>query len=87
MTGIQLKEELKKMRMTQEEAANKLNVTRATLNNWCKQAELPPHIVKNVKTLLGIVVNDSSDDLMSIIKSQQRTIENLSETIRTLTSK
>lgn len=87
MTGIQLKNEIKKLGITQEDAANKLGVTRTTVINWCKQADLPYTVVQNVKTMLGININDSeSDNYIDLIKSQQRTIENLSEIIKSLTS-
>lgn len=88
MTGNQLKVELKKLNLTQEKAADMLGVTRATLSNWCKQADLSNNIVKNVNTVLGLSITTDNDSyLMSLVKSQQETIKNLSETIKNLTSK
>lgn len=88
MTGSQLKAEVKKLCLTQEQAAEMLGITRATFSNWCKQADLPYHIVKNVNTVFGLnMVSDSDNYLIDLVKSQQETINNLSETIKNLTSK
>lgn len=88
MTGNQLKTEIKKANLTQEKAAEMLGVTRATFNNWCKQAELPNNIVKNVNTVFGLnIASDNDSYLIELVKSQQETIKSLSETIKNLTSK
>ncbi len=89
MTGNELKIKIKALDITQELAAEKLGVTRATLNNWCKQAELPIQIVNNVKTFLGIESDSSSSDsvLIETIRIQQKTIEDLTCIIKNLTSK
>lgn len=89
MTGNNLKITIKKMGLTQAEAADKLGITRATLNNWCKLAELPPASVASVRTLLGIGDDEPviKDPLMETIRSQQKTIEELTYIIKNLTSK
>lgn len=56
MTGNQLKEEIRKIGITQEEAANKLKITRRTLQNWFSLPDLDANISQNVKYVLGIDV-------------------------------
>lgn len=56
MTGNQLKEEIRKIGITQEEAANKLKITRRTLQNWFSLPNLDANISQSVKSLLGIDV-------------------------------
>lgn len=90
MTGNNLKISIKKMGLTQAEAAEKLGITRATFNNWCKLAELPPASVASIKTLLGIGDYEPTTDnapLLETIRSQQKTIEELTVIIKNLTSK
>lgn len=98
MTGNQLKYEIKKLEITQEEAAARLGITRQTLGIWLKYAELDDMTVQLVTAKLGIsessAMSEKSTNFAKVIaeltesnKSQQRTIENLSETIKNLTSK
>lgn len=89
MTGNYLKNSIKTLGLTQSEAAEKLGVTRATLNNWCKLAVLPAATVANVKTSLGIDFPDepTDDAIHETLRSQQRTIEELTGIIKNLTSK
>lgn len=92
MTGNQLKLKLKKLGVTQEDAADKLGVTRRTLQNWFSLEELDANISQNVKLVLGIGDCDSdvSLDINSLIEANKNlteTIRNLSETIKNLTSK
>lgn len=56
MTGNQLKEEIRKIGITQEEAANKLKITRRTLQNWFSLPNLDANISQSVKSVLGIDV-------------------------------
>ena len=56
MTGNQLKEEIRKIGITQEEAAIRLKITRRTLQNWFALPELDANISQNVKNILGIEV-------------------------------
>lgn len=89
MTGNDLKVKIKELGITQEIAAGKLGITRATLSNWCKSAYLSPTVIENVKTSLGIECkNDSVDaNMLDTIRSQQRTIKDLTGIIKTLTNK
>lgn len=92
MTGIQLKLEVRKLNITQEDAASKLGVTRQTLQNWFKSGELDANILQTVKTNLGIgeCNLETQVDINSLIEANKNlteTIKNLSETIKNLTSK
>lgn len=92
MTGNQLRIEIKKLNITQEEAANALGVTRRTLQNWFELEEIDANISQKVKEKLNITDEEptqisSVNDLVELIRSQQETIKNLSETIKNLTSK
>lgn len=98
MTGNQLKFEIKKLEMTQEEAATRLGVTRQTLGMWLKYAELDDMTMQLVTAKLGInessTLSEKSTNFAKVIaelteqnRSQQRAIESLSKTIENLTSK
>lgn len=50
VTGLQLKKFLKYLDLTQDEASKRLNVSRQTINTWCKLAYLDEVTVQNVKT-------------------------------------
>jgi len=54
ISGIILKEAIKKIGLTQFEAANILGVSRQTLNSWCSRSNLDQDIINNVKTKLKI---------------------------------
>lgn len=54
MTGNQLREEIRKLGLTQDEAAEKLGVTRRTLQNWFRLEKLDANISQNVKSNLNI---------------------------------
>lgn len=87
MTGYQLKQIIRNLGYTQEQAAIKLGVARGTLNNWCKQSELSPAQVKQVNDAFQVFVENttessvslSASDLWELVKSQQRIIENLTK--------
>lgn len=89
MTGNELKDSIKKMKLTQAEAAEKLGITRATFNNWCKLATLSPVAAASIESVFGIKANQEYDNnvLLATIHSQQRTIEELTSIIKNLTSK
>lgn len=92
MTGNQLKIELKKLNITQEDAADKLGVTRRTLQNWFSLDELDANISQNVKLVLGIGNRnlDVSIDVNGLIETNRQlseTINRQSKIIETLTSK
>lgn len=93
MTGDQLKIEIKKLGLTQNEAANKIGVSRQTLSIWMRLAIIDEGTVELVKTKLNIMsdpnnptaqgLQDKKDEqidrLLGIIESQQRTIEALAK--------
>lgn len=49
VSGYQLKQFLKFLDITQEEASKRLNVSRQTINTWCKLAVLDDSALQNVK--------------------------------------
>ena len=57
MTGNQLKSEIKKAGIRQEDAAELLGVTLRTLQYWFKYEILDPNIMQNVKCTLGHLIN------------------------------
>lgn len=92
MTGNQLKIELKKLNITQEDAADKLGVTRRTLQNWFSLDELDANISQNVKLVLGIDNRnlDVAIDVNGLIETNRQlseTINRQSKIIETLTNK
>lgn len=92
MTGNQLKIELKKLNITQEDAADKLGVTRRTLQNWFSLDELDANISQNVKLVLGIGNRnlDVAIDVNGLIETNRQlseTINRQSKIIETLTNK
>ena len=99
MTGIQLKEEIRKLGITQENAANKLGISLRQLQNWFKNEELDIKITHNVQHCLGINFEKSIDstedpnlsgdvqiprELLSLLSSQQETIHSQQELINRL---
>ncbi len=54
MSGNQLREAIRKLGLTQDEAADSLGITRRTLQNWFKLERLDANISHNVKDNLGI---------------------------------
>lgn len=50
VSGYQLKKFLKFLDITQDEASKRLNVSRQTINTWCKLAVLDDTALNNVKT-------------------------------------
>lgn len=50
VSGYQLKKFLKFLDITQDEASKRLNVSRQTINTWCKLAVLDDTTLNNVKT-------------------------------------
>lgn len=50
VSGYQLKKFLKFLDITQDEASKRLNVSRQTINTWCKLAVLDNTALNNVKT-------------------------------------
>ncbi|RZJ92445.1 MAG: XRE family transcriptional regulator [Chryseobacterium sp.] len=62
ISGIILKDAIQKSGLSQADAANKLGVSRQTLNTWCGKSELNELIIKSVKTKLGLDLNAISID-------------------------
>lgn len=60
MTGNKLKIEIKKLGLTQEEAAKLIGITRQTLGIWLKSAQLSEGIEELVMSKLGINANNVS---------------------------
>lgn len=54
ISGKKLRTAIKTLDLTQEEAANRLNIARQTLSNWFNYDELTDDMIENVKTNLGI---------------------------------
>jgi phage repressor protein C with HTH and peptisase S24 domain len=57
-TGRDFKKSLKVNDLTHEMAAEKLNISRGTLNKYFKEGELDEDFVQNVQSLLGINLNE-----------------------------
>lgn len=75
MTGNQLKIELKKIGITQELAAERLGVTRRTLQNWFALDVLDANISQNVKLNLQIDAStdyEKSDDSVPTINYERK---------------
>jgi len=54
ISGLILKNALKKSGLTQMEAAGKLGVSRQTLNSWCSKSSLDEEVIDQVKSSLDI---------------------------------
>lgn len=63
ISGIILKEAIRRDGRTQLEAANLLGVSRQTLNTWCSRSELDQDIIDSVKTELGIDLTKLASEL------------------------
>lgn len=65
ITGKDLKKALKVADLTQQEAANRLDIARQTLRNWFESVELSPEIVQKVHTGLDIKLTGKSGKSLS----------------------
>lgn len=69
VSGYQLKKFLKFLDITQDEASKRLNVSRQTINTWCKLAALDDTALNNVKTTFtefsSWLLNGEGDPIMS----------------------
>lgn len=63
MTGNQLKEIIRKSGLTQELAAQKMGITRRTLQNWFKMDQLDANISQIVKNV-GFSTGESYDEIV-----------------------
>ncbi|QTE35991.1 hypothetical protein J3L18_23035 [Mucilaginibacter gossypii] len=66
--GKKLKLALRGAGYTQEEAANKLEISRQTLSNYLKMAEFPDVLLQNVKARLGIDLLSEGDQAFETAK-------------------
>ena len=99
MTGIQLKNEIRKLGITQESAAEKLGISLRQLHNWFNNEELDVKISHIVQARLGINLEKSIGstetpnlggdvkiprELLNLLSSQQETIRSQQELINRL---
>lgn len=81
VSGYQLKKFLKFLDITQDEASKRLNVSRQTINTWCKLAVLDDTALNNVKTTFtefsswllteGVPIMSQSGETRQILEDQQ----------------
>lgn len=62
VSGYQLKQFLKYLDITQDEASKRLNVSRQTINTWCKLAVLDDSTLQNVKSVFSHFENWVADN-------------------------
>jgi transcriptional regulator with XRE-family HTH domain len=95
ITGYQLKKFLKNSDITQDEAAKSLNVSRQTVNNWCKLAVLDDDIIHNVKTIYPNFLDESitvvkepeiayKSDIRLLIEQNTQLIKNNTTLVETI---
>lgn len=65
VSGYQLKQFLKFLDITQDEASKRLNVSRQTINTWCKLAVLDDAALQNVKSVFAQFENWVADNFNS----------------------
>jgi hypothetical protein len=65
VSGYQFKSFLKFLDITQDEASKRLNVSRQTINTWCKLAVLDDSALQNVKSVFSQFENWVSDNYNS----------------------
>lgn len=65
VSGYQFKSFLKFLDITQDEASKRLNVSRQTINTWCKLAVLDDSALQNVKSAFSQFENWVSDNYNS----------------------
>lgn len=89
MKGKELKKLIRDKELSQEKAAKLLNITRQTLNIWCKMEEIPDKILHKVKKTFDVEIkkiNENScekNHLYDLIECQKSEISSLKETIQT----
>lgn len=99
ISGNQLKLAINNLGITQQEAADKMEISRQTLTVWLRHESLDDKILSRVKSKLGIALEDvfidkiayndnakniSNDYLQKIISTQDETIASLKELINNL---
>lgn len=64
--GYQLRQELKKMKLTQVDAAQRLGIARETLILWLKKDTFSKNQIESIKEELGIIIqNPTETDIFS----------------------
>lgn len=68
--GYQLRQEIKKMGMTQVEAAQKLGIARETLISWMRRDSFSKNQIECIKEELGIIIQnpDNTDTMMNALE-------------------
>lgn len=81
MTGKQLRIEIKKLAITQENAAKMLGIDRRTLQNWFLKELLDSNISHIVKEKLGIDLSDNSNAAKEVSKESEKYSELLAQAL------
>lgn len=84
--GNQLKEAIKEIGLTQEEAANRLGITRQTIGQWFKRAVFDANTLHDVKSKLGVDLEKSKDQKKPDVKVPREVFEKMSRLIDTVCS-
>lgn len=85
MTGKEVRETLLNNGIVLSELADKLGISAQTLNSRLNAKSFKMEYLNEIQGLTGITFESTTNnDLLSIIASQQRTIESLSKTIENL---
>lgn len=71
MTGNQLKVEIRKLNMTQAEAAKRLGITRQTLSLWFKYAKIDESVLHLVAANLDINLLDHEEPQIDVNRQLQ----------------
>ena len=92
MTGREVRDLLLEKGFVLADIANKLNISAQTLNSRLNAKYFRAEYIIEIENLLDISFKSdekttADSTLLSLIESQQRTIETLSRTIETLTQK
>lgn len=61
--GNQLKDKIKKLKITQEEAARRLGIVRGTLQVWLKKRSFNDQTLKLIRDNLDIVIDNPSEEI------------------------
>lgn len=72
MTGDQLRERIKKMGITQAEAAKRLNITERTLQNWFKLDQLDANTMVSIAKSLSTNSSDQTISALYSVNQDQR---------------
>lgn len=89
MTGKEVRDTLLANGIVLSDLANTLGISAQTLNSRLNAKYFKNEYLDEISDILDISFDTKTDtnNLLKIIESQQRTIENLSETIKILSTK